>query len=100
MDRDFQSADWIGAYFEWQEASAAAPSAYSSQDSLPEVALDRSREAVLLAALRAESDCLFVLRDALSGGVGSSHALRLALETLDAAQWLLREEQHLPRYHA
>jgi hypothetical protein len=100
MDRDFQAADWIGAYFEWQEASAAAPFAYPSQDSSPEVALCSSREAVLLAALRAESDCLFVLRDALSGGAGSSRALQLALETLDAAQWLLRGEQHLPRYHA
>jgi hypothetical protein len=100
MDRELQAADWIAAYFEWHESNAAAPSSYSPQSFLPAIALEIPHEAVLLAALRAESDCLFVLRDAMSNGAGSSRTLQLALEALDSAQWLLREEQHLPRYHA
>jgi len=59
-----------------------------------------SHDALLIAALRAEYDCLHVLRSALGRGADSPRTLQLAFETLDCAQGLLREEQQSLRYHA
>jgi hypothetical protein len=95
MNRDLQAADWIAAYLEWQEWSTAAP-----MTSPPQISPEMSHDALLIAALRAEYDCLHVLRGALDSGASSPRTLQLAFETLDCAQWLLREEQRQPRYHA
>ena len=95
MNRDLQAADWIAAYFEWQEWNTAAPTTSS-----PQISPEMSHDALLIAALRAEYDCLHVLRGALGNGASSPRTQQLALETLDCAQWLLREEQQQPRHHA
>ena len=80
--------DIAGAYLEWidappaKERRAVAPSAVQPQ-----------REAVLLLALRTESECMHMLRQALDCGFPTSQALRVAMDALDCARSLLDSER-------
>jgi hypothetical protein len=51
------------------------------------------REAVLLAALHSQSDCLHILRQMVGNGSNSVGTLRLAAEALDHAQRMIDDER-------
>jgi len=104
-------SDWIGAYLEWTDAEFgmsrelfAAPGMDAGDGSAEDTAavyLDwidtastaTQREAVLLMALRAESECMHMLRQALDDGRPTSRTLRLAMEALDCAKHLVDDER-------
>ncbi len=87
------------AYLDWIDATPVAAAARS------QFAYDRrgvasdadrpgaSREGILLMALRAEVDCVHMLRQVLEADDAAPGALRLALEGLEDAQRLLEGEQ-------
>lgn len=51
------------------------------------------REAILLAALHSQSDCLHILRQIVANGGTNVGTLRLAVEALDHAQRLIDDER-------
>ena len=77
MGSELSLVDWVAAYLEWIDDEPAAP----------------SRETMLLSALRAESDCLHVLRQVLDAGESSAGSVQLAIDGLAEAQRLLEAEQ-------
>ena len=93
--------DFPAAYFEWQDASTPAqqPVAPYCVRTPARRAADvignatGFREAVLLAALHTESDCLHILRQTLDGGATNPGAVRLAIEVLEHAHRLLDDER-------
>ena len=114
MAQHFGSPEWINAYLEWTstEFSAAwemnagvsedittaylewidAPPA-TERRAVASNALQPQREAVLLLALRTESECMHMLRQALDRGFPTSQTLRVAMEALDCARSLLDSER-------
>lgn len=95
------AVDFSAAYLEWQESSA--PSTAGSRASTGEGRGRRAsdvfagsqgfREAVLLAALHAQSDCVHILRQVLDHGSAGVGTVRLASEALEHAQRLLDDER-------
>jgi hypothetical protein len=104
-------SDWINAYLEWTDTEFgmsseliavsrmgagddwAEESAAEYLEWLDTESTATQREAVLLMALRAESECMHMLRQALDEGHPTSQTLRLAMETLDCAKNLLDDER-------
>ena len=120
MAQHIGSPEWINAYLEWtdtESGTAAKRSLASGMDA--NVALDITsaylewidappakerravasgavqpqREAVLLLALRTESEYMHMLRQALDCGFPTSQTLRVAMEALDCARTLLESER-------
>ena len=99
MDADRSAADWVAAYLEWIDVTPMAEAADGADyDWSLEAADDGefpqlSREDVLLSALRAESDCLHVLRQVLEAVDPAPGTVQLAMYGLVEAQRLLEAEQ-------
>lgn len=96
VEADGEFAD---AYLEWMDATPAAAAvrsqfAYDRRGlaSDPDV-LEVSREGILLMALRAEADCVHMLRQVLEADSAAPGTVRLAIEGLEDAQRLLEGEQ-------
>ena len=95
------AVDFPSAYLEWLDGNPPAPEQRrQSRNSMPgRRAADvfggatAFREAVLLAALHTESDCLHVVRQALEGAVTNQGTVRLAVEALEHAHRLLDDER-------
>jgi hypothetical protein len=92
------SEGFSAAYLEWMDAAPRAPAfpyrarpAGGATDDLG--TLDALREAVLLVALRAESDCIHMLRRSLAAGETTPDAVKLAVEALGHVNRLLDGEQ-------
>jgi hypothetical protein len=91
--------EFANAYLGWIDATPVAaaarpPFAYDRRGVASEA--DRpgaSREGILLMALRAEVDCVHMLRQVLEADGAAPGALQLALEGLEEAQRLLEGEQ-------
>lgn len=89
------------AYLEWLDASLPAqPQTWAIRATMParraaDVFGGASgfHEAVLLAALHTESDCLHLLRQVLDGGAPNRGTVRLAVEALEYAHRLLDDER-------
>ena len=100
MDTDRSVADWVAAYLEWIDEEAADGLAAASEDAGDVLYAgddfdrpDVSREGVLLMTLRAESDCLHMLRQVLEADDATPGTVKLAVEGLEEAQRLLEAEQ-------
>jgi len=83
---------FIDAYHEWMDAGRHAAEPASSSGEIP--LASAKREAILLAALRAQSNCIRVLRRVLDAGQTSPYAVGLACETIEYTHELL-EDGHL-----
>jgi hypothetical protein len=123
MDQRHVESNWIAAYLEWTNAAREAPVARSI-DPDPAVAeedgmqfastyfewmdarrieaaprrapgIGATQEAILLAALRTESDCVRFLRRVLDAGQASPRAVGLACEAIEGAESLLEDERLL-----
>ncbi len=96
-----QGNDFSAAYLEWLDASVPAqPQSWAIRATVParragDVFGGASgfHEAVLLAALHTESDCLHLLRQVLDGGAPNRGTVRLAAEALEYAHRLLDDER-------
>lgn len=94
-------SDYPAAYLEWLDASGTAPALPgNSRGAVParrasDVFGGASgfHEAVLLAALHTESDCLHLLRQVLDAGAPNRGTVRLAVEALEYAHRLLDDER-------
>lgn len=118
MAQHIGSPEWIDAYLEWtdtESGTAAKKSLASGMDAAMDIttaylewidappakerravlsgAVQPQREAVLLLALRTESECMHMLRQALDCGFPTSQTLRVAMEALDCAKSLLESER-------
>lgn len=129
MEQTIRTADWIGSYLEWIDASWVAPSMPATQAEpeldfsaayLDWIEIDQTagterrdvsrqmhgrrasdamagtngfREAVLLAALHAESDCLHIVRRLVENSGVEAGTLQLALKALDHAKRLIDDER-------
>ena len=80
--------DITTAYLEWLDAPPA-----KERRAVASSAMQPQREAVLLLALRTESECMHMLRQALDCGFSTSQTLRVAMEALDCARSLLDSER-------
>jgi hypothetical protein len=84
--------DWAeetaAVYLEWIDAEPAA-----MRRAAAILAPEPLREAVLLMALRTESECMHILRQALDAGRPTSQTMQLAMEALDCAKNLLDDER-------
>jgi len=87
MDAD-AATDITAAYLEWIDAPPA-----KERRALAFTVGEPQREAVLLLALRTESECMHMLRQALDYGLPTSQTLRVAMEALDCARSLLDSER-------
>lgn len=93
--------DFPAAYLEWLDAGVPARAPLlSNRGATParrasDVFGGTSgfHEAVLLAALHTESDCLHILRQILDGGAPNRGTVRLAVEALEYAHRLLDDER-------
>lgn len=81
--------DIAAVYLEWMDEAAGAAQRTAIDFGTP----DLLREAALLMALRTESECVHILRQALDNGDPTSHTLRLAVEALEYAKSLLENER-------
>lgn len=122
MDQRYDDSQWIAAYLEWTaadrdglDAARTDPAHGGGEDQMqfvqayldwmdarrseaapkPEPTVAATREAILLAALRTESDCIRVLRRVLDGGEASPRAVGLACEAIEYAELLLRDARLL-----
>jgi hypothetical protein len=123
MDERYSATEWIAAYLEWAGAAREARDAGSidpapaaaEEDGIefarayfewmdarrteaapkPEPSVAATREAILLAALRTESDCIRVLRRVLDAGEASPRAVGLACEAIEYAELLLKDARLL-----
>ena len=122
MAQHIGGSDWISAYLEWTDAeigmsgqSFAVSGIETGDDGVEDsaavylewidagpTAVQRAaavfapeplREAVLLMAVRTESECMHILRQALDDGHPTSQTLRLAMEALECARNLLDDER-------
>jgi hypothetical protein len=96
------AAQFASAYFEWtdarriESAPRRAPDIGAARPPNGELAVpSATREAILLAALRAESDCVRFLRRVLDAGEASPRAVGLACEAIECAETLLQDERLL-----
>ena len=87
MDADV-AVDITSAYLEWIDAPPA-----KDRRAVASSAAEPQREAVLLLALRTESECMHIVRQVLDSGLPASQTLGLALEALDCAKSLLESER-------
>ncbi len=87
------SDTFVAAYLDWiDEQFAPAPGqARVAMETGGE--LSTLREAVLLDALRTESDCIHMLRQLIDVGSASAATLRFAIETVERADRLLEDER-------
>lgn len=93
--------DFPVAYIEWLDAAVPAqPLPWSSRGVIPSRrasdvfgSSDGFHEAVLLAALHTETDCLHLLRQTLDAGAPNRGTVRLATEALEYAHRLLDDER-------
>ena len=99
---DVPDGGFAEAYLAWQSASAPAETAPRGQSGGPPrgrragdavSATHGLREALLLAAVHAQADCLHILRQELEGGSAKIGTFRLAAEALEHAQRLLEDER-------
>jgi hypothetical protein len=118
MAQHIGSSEWINAYLEWTNtefSTAAKMSLASGMDLAEDIATaylewidappakerralgasaaEPQREAVLLLALRTESECMHIVRQALDSGLPTSQTMQLALEALECAKSLLESER-------
>ena len=122
MAQHIGNSDWINAYLEWTDAEFGMSSQWfavsgmeAGEDWAEETAAvylewidaeptamrraaavlapEPLREAVLLMALRTESECMHILRQALDAGRPTSQTMQLAMEALDCAKSLLETER-------
>lgn len=107
MEQDRSTAEWIAAYLEWTgtegDSGADVAEAYFDWTNAAQAGarrtgsegdgLDKLREAVLLWALRTESDCMHILRQVLDERSSAPDILRLAYEGLEHAERMLENEQ-------
>jgi hypothetical protein len=92
---------FVHAYLDWMDArrTVAAPrreprAAAPQRPGREAEVRGTRREAILLAALRTQSDCIRVLRRALDGGhAPPPHAVGLAYEAIEFAELLLKDER-------
>lgn len=111
MTQHSSSSEWISAYLEWTDSEVGTTSQRSAfpvaiaganggediaaiylewidsapaQHAATAFAAEPLREAVLLMALRTESECMHILRQALDDGRPTSQTLRLALDNVEA----------------
>jgi hypothetical protein len=121
MEERYSATEWIAAYLEWAGAAREARDA-GSIDPAPAAAEEdgiefarayfewmdarrlesaaarepnTTRQAILLAALRTESDCMRFLRRVLDAGEASPRAVGLACEAIESAEKLLEDERLL-----
>lgn len=89
------SGTFVAAYLDWiDEQFAPASSARQARVAMePGGELNTLREAVLLDALRTESDCIHMLRQLIDVGGASAATLRFAIETVERADRLLEDER-------
>ena len=93
--------DFPAVYLEWLDADALARAPLSGNRSAAPARRASDvfggaggfHEAVLLAALHTESDCLHLLRQVLDGGAPNRGTVRLAVEALGYAHQLLDDER-------
>jgi len=95
-----QATDFSAAYCEWLDSrSAQTAGKRTAEQGRGRRASDvfagsnGFREAVLLAALHAQADCLHILRQVLDHGSAGVGTVRLASEALEHAQRLLDDER-------
>jgi hypothetical protein len=88
VDANADAADASTAYLEWIDAPPA-----KERRAVASGAVQPQRESVLLLALRTESECMHMLRQALDCGFPTSQTLRVAMEALDCARSLLDSER-------
>ncbi len=91
---DEDTLRFVDAYLDWMDARrpAIAPLPPSGNIALAAA----KREVILLAALRAQSNCIRVLRRVLDGGQTAPYAVGLACETIEYTHKLLEDGQLLP----
>lgn len=89
------SDTFVAAYLDWIDEQFAPASGAGQARVAMETAAELSalREAVLLDALRTESDCLHMLRQLIDVGGASAATLRFAIETVERADRLLEDER-------
>ena len=114
MAQHIGSTEWINTYLEWMNTEFSldsgtdtdathgiataylewidAPPARDRRAAKPSAAQPQ-REAALLLALRTESECMHIVRQALDSGPATSQTLQAALEALDCAKNLLESER-------
>ena len=86
---DDGAEETASVYLEWIDAAPAAAPRAAERVLAPEPL----REAILLMALRTESECMHMLRQALDDGQATPQKLRLAMEALECAKTLLADER-------
>jgi hypothetical protein len=114
MAQHIGSTEWISTYLEWTNTEFSLASAMNA-DTVEDIATaylewidappakerralvpgaaEPQREAVLLLALRTESECMHIVRQMLDSGLPASQTLQTALEALDCAKSLLESER-------
>jgi len=93
--------DFVAAYLEWIDSapSVTAPGRATVVAHAPAPAgieiyrPEALREAILLMALRTESECVHVLRQVVDQGDATSRTVELAAEAIAYAERLLEDEQ-------
>jgi len=93
--------DFPAAYLEWLDAGVSPNASSSSKRSATPSrrasdvfgGTGAVHEAVLLAALHTESDCLHLLRQVLDTGAPNAGTVRLAVQALEYAHRLLDDER-------
>lgn len=84
--------EWLGSSSEWRRRETGSqPHGRRASDAV--VGAYGSREAVLLTALNAQSDCLHILRQLVSNGGAKAGVLRLAAEVLEHSQRMIEDER-------
>ncbi|HSH07195.1 MAG TPA: hypothetical protein VLA41_05990 [Burkholderiales bacterium] len=98
--------DFCAAYLDWMDTGAIAgrqrrerlrQTMHGRRASDVMAGTNGFREAVLLAALRAQSDCLYILRQVVGNGGADVATLKLAVQALDHAQRLIDDERQAKR---
>jgi len=90
------SDTFVAAYLDWidEQFAPAPPGARQARVAMETGGeLSTLREAVLLDALRTESDCIHMLRQLIDVGGASAATLRFAIETVERADRLLDDER-------
>jgi len=98
MNREWSSQEWVAAYLEWFELPDTdwvdePESMLPAQASADLARIDARSEAVLLWALRTESDCMHILRELLEAGDSAPERIRQTVQALEHAEQLLGELQ-------
>lgn len=93
--------EFVAAYLKWVDAAQSpedpgsrGPGRNAGRSPEDMRKLDVFREAVLLVALSAESDCMHILRQMIDDGQSNPLAVQLATEALGHAHKLLEDERN------